>query len=150
MLYHLPPPLQPVRFYCDDFPSVKKSATSKEDRNKFKALNTALNSAKCQYTAKNKCRKLEANIPRKGISGPQSQFPHSCVCEWIIYSHDGASVSAGGNMWTDPRNIYIAHRRMNVETGAEAAQFPEKEYIKGIAFAVYCTITRKEYFCFHA
>jgi hypothetical protein len=31
------------------------------------------------HTAKKKCRKLEANIPRKGISGPQSQFPHSCV-----------------------------------------------------------------------
>jgi hypothetical protein len=29
---------------------------------------------------------------------------------------------------------------MNVEIGAEAAQFPEKEYINGIAFAVqtYC------------
>jgi hypothetical protein len=26
---------------------------------------------------------------------------------------------------------------MNVETGAEAALFPEKEYINGIAFAVY-------------
>jgi hypothetical protein len=26
---------------------------------------------------------------------------------------------------------------MNVETGAEAAQFPEKEYINGIAFAVW-------------
>ncbi len=25
---------------------------------------------------------------------------------------------------------------MNVEIGAEAAQFPEKEYINGIAFAV--------------
>jgi hypothetical protein len=28
---------------------------------------------------------------------------------------------------------------MNVEIGAEAAQFPEKEYINGIAFAVYST-----------
>jgi hypothetical protein len=28
---------------------------------------------------------------------------------------------------------------MNVETGAEAAQFPEKEYINGIAFAVHTT-----------
>jgi hypothetical protein len=35
------------------------------------------------YTAKTKCRKFETNIPRKGISGPQSQFPHSCVCERI-------------------------------------------------------------------
>jgi hypothetical protein len=28
---------------------------------------------------------------------------------------------------------------MNVEIGAEAAQFPEKEYIKGIAVAVHAT-----------
>jgi hypothetical protein len=28
---------------------------------------------------------------------------------------------------------------MNVEIGAEAAQFPEKEYINGIAVAVYDT-----------
>ncbi len=29
---------------------------------------------------------------------------------------------------------------MNVEIGAEAAQFPEKEYINGIALAVWLTI----------
>jgi hypothetical protein len=29
---------------------------------------------------------------------------------------------------------------MNVEIGAEAAQCPEKEYINGIAFAVYVNI----------
>jgi hypothetical protein len=28
---------------------------------------------------------------------------------------------------------------MNVEIGAEAAQFPEKKYINGIALAVYST-----------
>ncbi len=56
-------------------------------------------------TAKTKCRKFETNIPRKGISGPQCQFPHSCVCERIIYSHDGSAFSAGGNMRTDPGNI---------------------------------------------
>jgi hypothetical protein len=28
---------------------------------------------------------------------------------------------------------------MNVEIGAEAAQFPEKEYVNGIAVAVYNT-----------
>jgi hypothetical protein len=35
---------------------------------------------------------------------------------------------------------------MNVEIGAEAALFPEKEYINGIAIAVQCTYgcNRKE------
>jgi hypothetical protein len=31
--------------------------------------------------AKTKYRNFETNIPRKGISGSQSQFPHSCVCD---------------------------------------------------------------------
>jgi hypothetical protein len=58
------------------------------------------------YTAKTKCRKFETNIPRKGISGLIPNFHiHACVCERIIYSHDGSAFSAGGNMWTDPGNI---------------------------------------------
>jgi hypothetical protein len=56
-------------------------------------------------TAKTKFRKFETNIPGKGISGSQFQFPHSCVCERIIYSHDGSAFSAVGNMFTDPGNI---------------------------------------------
>jgi hypothetical protein len=42
----------------------------------------SLDSSAC--TAKTKYRNFETNIPRKGISGPQSQFPHSCVCERFI------------------------------------------------------------------
>ncbi len=60
----------------------------------------------CLYhTAKTKYRNFETNIPRKGISGSRSQFPHSCVCERFIYSHDRPAYSAGGNMWTDPWTI---------------------------------------------
>ncbi len=52
------------------------------------------------YTAKTNYRNFETNIPRKGISGSQSQFPHSCVCERfiLVYSLGRSACSAGGNM----------------------------------------------------
>ena len=87
-------------------------------------------------TAKTTCRIFETNIPRKGISGPQSQFPHSCVCEQIIYSLDGSAFSAGENMWTAWEYINRSQTH-EVEIGAKAAQFPEKEYINRIAVAAY-------------
>jgi hypothetical protein len=40
-------------------------------------------------------------------------------------------------MKTDPGNIKIANRLINVGVGTGAAQFPEKEYINGIFVAVY-------------
>ncbi len=38
-------------------------------------------------------RKSHFCVPRKGIARPQSQFPHSCVCERFIYFHDRSAYS---------------------------------------------------------
>jgi hypothetical protein len=40
-------------------------------------------------------------------------------------------------MCTDPWNIEMAHRHLNVEILTEAVQFPEKEYISGIFLGVH-------------
>ncbi len=47
-------------------------------------------------TAETQYREFETNISRKGITRPQSQFPHSCVCVRFIYSHDRSAYSAAG------------------------------------------------------
>ncbi len=49
---------------------------------------------------KTQYRKFETYIPTKGIvrppPPPQSQFPHSCVCDRFLYSHGRSAYSAAG------------------------------------------------------
>jgi hypothetical protein len=56
---------------------------------------------------------------------------------YLYTSGVGLPILLPGNMRTDPWNIKISHRHMNVEIGPEAAQFLEKEYIMG--FSLQCS-----------
>ncbi len=83
------------------------------------------------YTAKTKYRNFEINIPRKGISGPQSQFPHSYVCERFIYSTISVSLFCWRN-YVDRSWDYInrsqTHECWNWGWGRA---IPRKEINKG-------------------
>ncbi len=61
-------------------------------------------------TAMTQYRKFEANISGQGIAGPQSQFPHLCVCERFIYTHDQSAYSAEGK-YVDRSWEYINRSR---------------------------------------
>jgi hypothetical protein len=85
---------------CDKFvpePKERKGITSSwhsQFHENRKSLASWTLSPCIEVDAKGQYWKFEKHIPRKGIARPQSQFPHSCVCELFIYSHVRS--------WTDP------------------------------------------------
>ncbi len=76
-------------------------------------------------------------FPKTELYCSVSHFRHSYICARFLYFQDRSAILLLGNMWTDPGNIEKAYRHINVEIGTEAAQFSEKEYINGIAVAVW-------------
>jgi hypothetical protein len=66
----------------------------------------------------------------------RSSYTHISVRDLYISRID-LPILLQENMCTNPGNIQIVHRHMNVEIRTEAMHFPEREYTHGIFLAVW-------------
>jgi hypothetical protein len=78
----------------------------------------------------------ETVISKTELLCSASQFLLSYICERFIYFQIGLPILLQEYMWTDPGNIQIAHRHMNVEIWTEVVQFPENKFTNGFFVAV--------------
>ncbi len=89
----------------------------------------------CMYSQKWNCAGSIFPKQTYNVLSPNS-YTHISVRELYI-SRIGLSILLQPNMWTDPGNIQIAHRHMNVKIGSEATHFLLREYINLIFGTVY-------------
>jgi hypothetical protein len=62
-------------------------------------------------------RKSHLRIPFLGIARPQSEFPHSCVCERFICSHDRSAYSDAGKYVDRPWEYINSSQTHECECG---------------------------------